>query len=231
MGMGSRGPDWGGSMAKLFGENQAFSANVQVATKGASPDGGTMSMPGKIAFEGGKSRFELDLLKSDKMPPEAIAHMKAMGMDQMVMISRPDKKVAYMIYPGLKAYAEQPLNDSAAKPEADFKLKIEELGKETVDGHPCVKNKATVTDDQGQKHESIIWNATDLKKFPVKIEQTTEGVASTISFKDVKFSKPDAALFEPPTGLKKYASMQSLMQEEMMKRMSGGAGGLPPGHP
>jgi len=40
-------------------------------------------------------------------------------------------------------------------------------------GRPsCVKNKVIVTDDKGDKHESTVWNATDLKNFPVKIETT-----------------------------------------------------------
>jgi len=41
-------------------------------------------------------------------------------------------------------------------------------------------------------------------------------------FKNVKFSKPEASQFEPPTSLKKYDNMQSMMQEEMMKRMTQG---------
>lgn len=237
-GMGNRGPDWGGSMAKLFGENKAFSADVEVATKGVSAEG-TVMMPGRIAFDQGKSRFELDLLKSERMPAEAMSHMKAMGMDQMAMISRPDQKKAYLVYPGLKSYAEQPVNEANSKAAENFKIEITELGKETVDGHPCIKNKAVVTDDQGQKLESTVWNATDLKKFPVKIEQTTEGNTSIITFKNIKFAKPDAAQFEPPSNMKKYDSMQTLMQEEMMKRMGGMGGGaprgnrqgLPPGHP
>ena len=37
-----------------------------------------------------------------------------------------------------------------------FKLEATELGKETVAGHPCVKNKVIVTDDKGDKHESTV---------------------------------------------------------------------------
>jgi len=61
-----------------------------------------------------------------------------------------------------------------------------------------VKNKAVVTDDQGNKTESILWNATDLKNFPVKIETTRDGHKSTMLFRDVKLGKPDASQFEPP---------------------------------
>jgi hypothetical protein len=105
-----------------------------------------------------------------------------------------------------------------------------ELGKESVDGHACVKNKVTVTDKAGKAHESTVWNATDLKNFPVKITTSEAGAATTMLFKAVKLEKPDPAQFEPPAGFKKYDSLMALMQQEMMSRM-GGARGMPPGQP
>jgi len=151
--------------------------------------------------------------------------MKGMGMDRMVMISRPDKKVTYTVYPGLQAYVEMPLRDSdAAEAQSDFKVETAELGKETVDGHPCVKNRAVVTDKEGRKHESLVWNATDLKNFPIRIEQTEQDTTMTMLFKEIELSEPDVSLFDPPTDFKHYESMPALMQQEMMKRMGGGAG-------
>jgi len=144
------------------------------------------------------------------------------------MISRPDKKTSYLVYPGLKAYAEMPLKDAdSAEALSKYKVETTELGKETVDGHACVKNKVVVTDDQDKKHESTVWNATDLKKFPVKIETAQDGTKVTMLFKNVKLTKPEAKQFDAPAGLKRYENMMALMQEEMMKRMGGG--GLPPG--
>lgn len=235
-GGGMGGPDFGGAMSKLFGDNQAYSASVEMQMQMRDQ---TMTMPGKIAFDSGKARFEMAMseAKGGQMTPEMSAHMKSMGMDRVVSISLPDKKVNYMIYPDLNAYVEMPEKDSkAAKTNADYKVETSELGKETVDGHPCVKSKVTVTDDQDTKHEYTVWNATDLKKFPVKIETNEQGHQMTISFKDVKFAKPDVSQFTPPADMKKYNSPQELMQNEMMKRMGGGGmggmgGGMPPGHP
>jgi len=225
------GPRFSGSMAKLFGDNQAFSADMeaQVAAGGDQ----TMTMPGKLAFDGGKSRFDMDMgaAKGGQMSPRAAEQMKAMGMDKLTTISRPDKKVVYLIYTGLSAYAETPLQDpEATKPSSAFKMDKTELGKETVDSHPCVKNKVVVTDDQGNKHESTVWNATDLKDFPVKIETSEQGGHTmTTLFTNIKLAKPDAAVFDPPSDYKKYDSPQALMQQEMMKRMGGM--NMPPGHP
>jgi hypothetical protein len=223
-------PNFSGALTKLFGNNQTFSADleVQMIVSGQQP----MSVPGKIAFDSGKSRFEMNLsdAKGGQMPAGAAEHMKAMGMDRTITISRPDTKFTYTIFPGLSAYAETSLQDpDAAKPASAFKTDTTELGKETVDGHPCVKNKKIVTDDQGKTHEFTVWNATDLKDFPIKIETTEQGHTVTMSYKNIKTAKPDAALFEPPSDYKKYPSPQTLMQQEMMKRMGGMT--MPPGHP
>lgn len=229
-GMGGSGrgtPQISAAMTKLFGDNQAFSATVESNIK--LQKGDTITMPGKIAFDSGKSRFEMNMsdAKGSALPPEAVAQMKSMGMDRMVIISLPEQKKSVLIYPGLNAYAEMPTPESAAAKEADFKITTTELGKETVDGHPCVKNKAVVTDDKGKEHVSTVWNATDLKNFPVKIDTTEEGMTMTMVFKNVKLAKPDADQFNPPAGFKKYDSMMSLMQQEMMKRMQQQQGGMP----
>ena len=69
-------------------------------------------------------------------------------------------------------------NADSAPTNGDYKVETTEIGKETLDGHPCVKNKYVVTDNEGVKHESTVWNATDLKNFPVKI-QTTEAATKS----------------------------------------------------
>lgn len=222
-GRGASGPDFSGAMSKLFGDNKTFTADVDVAAKGGAQ--GDMNMPGKIAYLDGKSRFELDLgnLKGASLPPEAIEQMKQMGMDKMITISVPEEKVVYMIYPGLKAYAETKVNSDTAKSNADYDVQLDELGKEDVEGHECVKNKATIKDKDGKTTEFTVWNATDLKKFPVKIETSQQGMDVTLLFKNVKFDKPDAKQFKAPADHTKYDSAMSLMQQEMAKRMGAGA--------
>ncbi len=105
------GPKLSGYMGKIFGGNSAFTANMEMQSKDKSGD--TMIMPGKIASLDGKSRFEMDMtqMRGGRMPPDGAAHMKQMGMDKMVAISRPDKKVTYVVYPSLQAYAETPIQD------------------------------------------------------------------------------------------------------------------------
>ncbi|MSU56669.1 MAG: DUF4412 domain-containing protein [Pedosphaera sp.] len=220
-------PRFYGKIKKVFGEHTAFSANAEFEMKDRSGD--PTAMPGKLAFLDGKSRFEMDLSQatSSRMPPEAAAQMKAMGMDKMIAISRPDKKVTYLVYPGLNAYLEMPLKDAdEAQNDADLKMETTELGKEKLHGHDCVKNKVVVTGKDGKKQEATVWNASDQKKFPVKIETTEQGNKVVMTFKEVKLAKPDAAQFEPPAGATKHDNFGSLMQEIMAKM--GAAGGFPP---
>ena len=225
------GPGLSGSTAKLFGDNSTFSANLEIQT---STGGGSenMTMPGRIFFDNGKSRFEMNTaeLKGGNMSPQAAAQMKSIGLDKMVMISRPDKKVGYQVYPSMQAYVENALPEGESSGTGDdFKIEVTELGKETVEGHPCIKNKTVVTDKEGTKHESLVWNATDLKKFPVKIEHTEDSTKVTMLFREVSLSKPAADLFDPPPGTAKYDSMQAMMQQVMMKKIGEGATGRPPG--
>jgi hypothetical protein len=202
-----------GDMVKIFGDNPNYSADIEIHSTGG-PNGASITMPGKIEYHDGQSRFEMDManLKGAAIPPEAVEQMKKMGMDKTIMISRPDKQMNYLIYPGINGYVEVPVKDQETlAPASDYKMEITKLGEETVDGHPCVKNKVVTTDKQGKTHESTVWNATDMHKFPVKLEMTEKSSDVSMTFKNVKMEKPAAAEFEPPASAKKYASMMEMM--------------------
>jgi hypothetical protein len=141
-----------------------------------------------------------------------------------VMISRPDKNVTYLVYPGLKSYVEMAVDESETTSPKDIKMETKELGKETVDGQPAVKNRVVLTEKSGKRHTVTVWNSTKLKNFPVKIEHSESGQAVTLRFSDVKFAKPEAGDFEAPAGFKRYDDMMALMQEIIMKQMGGGQG-------
>jgi len=213
------------SMAKLFGDHKAFTATVVTTMKGSS-DSGPMSMEMKMSMLDGKTRVEMDMskMKGQGMTPGRAAQMKQMGMDKTLNIIRPDKKVTYMVFPGMSAYAETAMSDKQVADAMDnSKIEKESLGKETIDGHSCMKNKVTITSDNGEKHVVLVWNATDLKDFPVQMQiDDDNGSTIVMKYTEIKFDKPEGNLFEPPAGFTKYSSTQSLMQGEMMKRAGGG---------
>jgi hypothetical protein len=148
-----------------------------------------------------------------------------MGMDHVVFISQPDKKLLLQVYPGLHGYVETEMPESqSSEATKDYKMEKTSLGKETVDSHACEKNKVTMTDDKGVKHDFLVWNATDMKDFPLRFQTTEQGTTVTISYKDVNLEKPDAKLFGPPAEFTKYDTQMDLIQATVMKRVPGGAG-------
>jgi hypothetical protein len=212
------------SLAKLFGDIKAFSAQADTQMRDKS-NNETTQMPMGFALLDGKIRMEIDLgqMKSKQMPAEALAGMKQMGMDRMVTLIQPEKNQMTLIYPALQAYAEIPI---PAEEGADKDVKVEKtaVGKETVDGHPCIKNKVMVTDSKGKKQEGLMWNATDLKEFPVKLEFADNDATVTMQFKAIKMAKPDSKQFDPPADYAKYNSMQQLMQAGMQRMLGSGPG-------
>jgi hypothetical protein len=225
---GGQTPQFNSALNKLFGDNKSFSALMEMQT--SSGDGNSISMPGSYSFDNGKTRLEMNLadVKGSMITPDIVQRAKTMGMDKTVAISRPDLKVTYIVYPGLNSYVEIPTEDvSGSVNPDDYKIENAADGKETVDGHDCVKNKATVTDKDGTKHESTVWNATDLKNFPVKIVTGDASRPVTMLYKNVSLAKPAGSLFDPPSGYTKYTDLQTMMQTEMVKKMGGGA--KPPG--
>lgn len=226
MGMSGPPPGANAKMAKFFGDIKAFSAKAEtrVLDKSAKE---TVSMTMAFAMLDGKTRTELDLtqMKSAQMPPGGGDMMKQMGMDKMVTLSIPNKKTAYLIYPTMKAYAEMPMSEEeTASSEQDLKIEKTSLGKETIDGHDCTKNKVTITNKKGEKSEATVWNAADLKDFPIQMQMTEKDTTIITRYKDIQFAKPDEKQFNPPEGFTRHTSMQQLMQAAMQKMM-GGLGG------
>ena len=211
------------ALLKLFGKTTAFSgaSDLQMRDKAQKE---TLSMTMNFAMLDGKIRAEIDLtkVKTAQLPAELLPLLKQVGLHRLVTIVRPDKQATVVIYPGLKAYAEVPMS----KEEADalsktYKVEKTRLAAETIDGHACIKSKVTVSDGNDLQ-ESIVWNATDLKDFPIKIELKQAEGTVVIQYKDIKLSKPDAKQFDTPGGLTRHDDVQAMMQGAMMKLLGGG---------
>jgi Domain of unknown function (DUF4412) len=225
---GARSKDPGQQLAKFFGKNTAFTATAHV-TMADSAGKQLHEMEFHYAMLDGKVRTEMDMTKVQgaNLPPKAMAQMKQMGMDRMVHIFLPDKNVAYMLYPSMKAYCEMNTAQTTGQKESKApKIEETELGKDTIDGHPCLKSKVVVTDEDGRKFEAVVWKATDLKDFPIQTQMTNDDQTTTTKFTDINRSKPSASMFEPPSDFKRYASMQELMMSNMQQMMP--QGGMPP---
>jgi ankyrin repeat protein len=192
---------------KMFGTNNCTAqCDVKILNdsfKESSTEG--------FALLDGKTRQEMDIsqFKAQMFPPAAV---RQMGIDQQIIILRPDLKLTYNIYPRLKSYVVRPLpKEDAAAQGKEPTMEVTELAKENVEGHPCVKKKFVVTTGDGEKHEIFAWLASDLKDFPVKTQVKDEDNIEVTTYKQIEFIAPDAKLFEPPSGFTKYAGFEEMM--------------------
>lgn len=215
-----------GALTRLFGETKAFAAKAQVRLLDGSQTE-TMSMPMDFALLDGNIRIEVDMTqtKNKEISAGAADQLKRLGMAQIISIIRVDRKLIYVIYPESRCLLMIPLRKEEAEAAAkDPKIQKTPLAKETIDGHACVKNKVTITVDQGQTVEATTWNATDMKDFPLQIQTTEKETTSIVRYKEVQFARPDPKQFEPPAGYTQYNNQMELMQG-LMKKMTGGSEG------
>jgi len=208
-------PDPCAALAKFFTNDVAFTATAKVVSAGKKKtDNQTMVM--LFAVSGGNMRNEMDMTKMSGVRASDLDGMKQMGMDKMVILKLADKQAAYIVYPGLQSYCDMP---AGKKGNTEGKVDKTELGKDTVENHACTKSKLTFTAKDGQTSEALVWEATDMKNFPIQYQTVDEGRTTTSTFSDIKMGKPDAALFELPASYKRYGNMQEMMMGNMQRMM------------
>ena len=208
-------PDPCAALAKFLSRDAAFTASAKVVRAGKKArDNQTVVM--LFAVSGGNLRNEMDLTKMSGMPASDLEGMKQMGMDKMVILKLADKQAAYIVYPNLQSYCDMP---TGKKGNPDGKLDKTELGSDTVENHACTKSKLTFTDKDGRTAEALVWEATDMKNFPIQYQTVDEGQTNTATFSDIKMGKPEAALFELPASYKKYDGMQQMIMGNMQRLM------------
>jgi len=210
-------PDPCAALAKFFSRDAAFTASAKVVvTAKKARDNQTMVM--HFAVSGRKMRNEMDMTKMGGVRASDVEGMKQMGMDQMVVLALPEKPATYMMFPNLKSYCDMP---TSGKGNPEGKVEKTELGSDTVEKHACKKSKLTFTDKDGQTAEAMVWEATDLKDFPIQYQTVENEQTTTTTFSDIKMEKPDASLFDLPADYKKYGNMQALMMGNMQRLMQG----------
>ncbi len=190
------------AFVKLIGSVGPFTAKVETRVLDRSQNQ-LVRMPVGFAFLDGKVRLDIDLSQAESKDFTAsiLAKLKQSGMDHFTSIFRPDRKVTYLVYPGVQSYQElaQP---KAETESAEKGLKVEKaaLGKDTLDGHSCMKNRVVVKGGNGSVLNAVTWNAIDLKEFPILVEMKEDDKTVRMHFTDLRFVRPEAKQFEVPSG-------------------------------
>ncbi len=203
----------------LFGKNTSFTSKVDIKAYDKAQKEIT-SMPIVFNMLEGKIRMEVDMneMKSTEQPDPAMAYAKQLKMDHLIAIVRPDKKENVLIYPKAGAYAQVPMTpEEITDMEKKYQVAAIKMGTEKINGHPCVKNNVTLTGEKGDKQLFVVWNATDLKDFPLQIQILAPESSVLMIFKEVKLVKAEARLFEAPAGLTKYDGADRLVRALTMK--------------
>jgi hypothetical protein len=84
---------------------------------------------------------------------------------------------------------------SPLQQEPGTKIEKHPVGTEVFEGHSCTVEDVVLTSADGKTLHAKVWEANDLKGFPVKIEAPG---SPTFIFRDIVLATPDPALFQPP---------------------------------
>jgi outer membrane lipoprotein-sorting protein len=85
-------------------------------------------------------------------------------------------------------------------------------GTDTVDGHSCKVENLTVTGQSGKVVKMKVWEADDLKGFPIKVEIQSDKGPITVQYKDISFDTPPASMFTHPDNCRAMGTMGSSPQ-------------------
>jgi hypothetical protein len=85
---------------------------------------------------------------------------------------------------------------------SDGKAKRTLVGTEVVDGHNCKVESVSVTGADGTMHWFKVWEASDLKGIPIRVDLKSGPGVVTTTYKDIKPQAPAPALFTPPANCK-----------------------------
>ena len=141
---------------------------------------------------------------------------------RFAVIGRPDLKKVFTLRPDTRSFTESSGADPLLMRFDPFDLsrqrntrniKIETLGNETFDGHPC--NVYRFSYDVANQVQSItVWKATDLNGLIIRQEQEFLQQKSSVRLSDIKL-EAEKELFEPPADFKQVKSNQELFQKNL----------------
>jgi Domain of unknown function (DUF4412) len=144
------------------------------------------------------------------------------GGQNMIMITRHDKKVAWTVMPEEKMYMEAPMKPSTDKTDMSaYKIEQTPMGQEMVNGQSLNKSKIVMTHSSGSKMGGFMW--TTKEGIMAKIDAISVEKGSKDRFKmeqtNIKIGKQPADIFELPRGVEKMD--MGGMDMDMMKDMMG----------
>ncbi len=153
------------------------------------------------------------------------------GGQQMIAITRHDKKVVWNLMPEEKMYIEMPIGQSAEKKDektdlSAYKIEQTPMGQETLNGIVMNKGKMIMTGKDGSKMGGFMWTTKEgiIAKMDALSVEKGKKDRFKLEMTNLKISKQPANLFEIPKGYEKMdmGAMEGMGDMgNMMKGMFG----------
>lgn len=200
-------------LTKLFGANTNFSAKAELRVLGKNQKEKIFT-PLEVSVLERKLRVQIETanVRNVALPPDAADGMKQLGLDRVINLVRPDRRVNYIVFPTLKSFIKTPFttNDTVAF-NGPARMQRTPTGKETIDGRQCLKQKVLLTDAQGGRSEFTVWEAASLQNFPVQIATRDRDDTVLLRFRQVKLARPESKDFEPPANFSEHKDVHAFM--------------------
>jgi hypothetical protein len=138
---------------------------------------------------------------------------------ELAMLYIPSRDTVYrLMFKGIqcietKGVHPQPIS-STLQLLSDGKAKRTPIGTEVVDGHTCKVESVSVMGADGTMHWFKVWEATDLKGIPVRVDLQSGPCVVTTTYEDIKPQAPDPALFTPPANCKPFEKTYQIAPPE-----------------
>jgi len=207
-------PGMAAVVLKLCPDTPEFSAKTTVEIVGKQGELQTAMTIG-LALRETNMWQDLNVAKMPQLPPNVRAAMIIADLDRIIIITRVDRNLVYVVFPGVEAYSAFPIPDAVLHEikERDKAASFDStpIGEEIVDGHPCMVTKLVVTEPGRPTDEAILWRASDLDGFPVKIEVRETRRTTKLDFSKVEVGRPDQSLFEVPTNYLRLATTAEIL--------------------
>jgi hypothetical protein len=199
-------PDFlAGPVAAVLTNLNGFSAHITFTT--SSPEGAALAKSGELLGREGRLIFQ---------PTLHIKGKRARTEGGLFFIWDETKHSGYVLSEALQGYA--PIKSDAG---AASQLSITKEGIQAdVNGHPCHRCGAVVVLNNGLEARLTLWQADDVKHFPVRIEAGNGPNHMTLDFSEIRLESPAQELFLPPDGFTAYASSIALMNELIVRDSS-----------
>jgi hypothetical protein len=199
--------------ARLLADTKAFTARAEMdLALGPALSRATNTVPLVVAFLDGRLRMDMDVneVRSLGFPAPAFSSLIEMGLNQVVSVVRPEKRVLHILYPDVRGYLDFPLTPEESA--GTMKVERADTGRGTANGEPCAMQRIVLTREGTNRHDAIVWLSDAQRGFPVQIQWNEPNAQVTFRFLQVNIVKPDLALFEPPSEYAKYPDYTVLIQ-------------------